>query len=211
VILLDGDLQDPSEVIPAFVEAFRGGAEVVLGVRRSRADRGWRRAGIAVFHLAFGAISRANAREDTSTYSLFSASALAAMRQLPERRAYLPGMREWIGFRQATVLYDRAPRHDGLPKQTFRRLARYAVDAVYGYLGAPLWALLVAGLVSLGAAPAAATVGQWLLAATAAFAALQLLGLALVAGHPERLLEEVHGRPTYLVSRRIGAFGEGQG
>jgi polyisoprenyl-phosphate glycosyltransferase len=127
VVIMDGDLQDPPEVIPDLVERWRAGAVVVKAERRSRQDRGWRRLAFGVFHRAFSWISDLPMNGDIGVFSLLDRRAVDEVLLLPERNRFLPGLRTWIGFDQQTVLYDRHARAGGNPKQTLTRLVRYSV------------------------------------------------------------------------------------
>ena len=136
VVTMDADLQDPPEVIPALVAAWRDGAEVVRARRRTRADTGLRRAGFDLFHAIFGRLSDYPIEPKTGTFGVLGRAAVDAFHQLPERNRFFPGLRAWIGFPTADVPYDRHERAAGKPQQTFRRLVRYALDGVFSFLAA---------------------------------------------------------------------------
>ena len=138
VVTMDADLQDPPELIPELVVAWRGGAEVVRAVRRTRRETGFRRAACDSFHKTFGLLSDFPIEPNSGTFGLLGRSAVEAFNQLSERNRYFPGLRAWVGFSRADVPYDRLDRAAGQPQQTFRRLVRYALDGVFSFSCLPL-------------------------------------------------------------------------
>ena len=145
VILLDGDLQDPPELIPEMVEAWKNGGQVVLARRRSRQETGIRRLGFEAFHRVFKHLIDVHVPPNTGTYSLLDREALNALRNLPEAHRFFPGLRAWIGFDQVFVEYDRHDRYLGTPKQTIKRLFRYASDGILSFSFKPLRLMTVSG------------------------------------------------------------------
>jgi dolichol-phosphate mannosyltransferase len=219
VVLIDADLQDPPEVIPEMVESWRGGADVVLAERRSRRDTGLRRAGFALFHRFFRFVTDFPIPADTGIFGLLDRRAADELRRLSERNRFLPGLRSWIGFRTATVEYDRAERAAGEPKQTLRRLVRYAMDGVLSFSYKPLRLMTWAGaLVSLaGFSLACYFIAKRLLGIETAdtgfttlvtlilfMGGLQLLALGLVSEYIARIYDEVKNRPLYIVGATHG-------
>jgi hypothetical protein len=144
---MDGDLQDPPEVIPDLVLRWLGGAVVVRALRRSRQESGIRRLGFRAFHAAFGWISDLPMSGDVGVFSLLDRKAVDAVLNLPERNRFLPGLRTWIGFEQQTVEYDRQPRASGAPKQSLSRLIRYAFDAIFSFSYKPLRVMVTMGAI----------------------------------------------------------------
>ena len=125
LVFMDADLQDPPEVIPEMVSRWHNGVEVVLAERRSRAETGLRGIMIKGFHILLPHFTGKLNMRNSGNFGLLSNKALLAMRQLPERNRYYPGLRSWIGFRCEAVSYDRESRKAGSPKQTFRHLLLY--------------------------------------------------------------------------------------
>jgi dolichol-phosphate mannosyltransferase len=219
VVLMDGDLQDPPEVVPELVAAWRAGGQVVLAVRRSRAERGLRRLLLSAFHALFGWVSDFPIARDTGIFCLLDRSAQDALRSLGESHRFLPGLQSWIGFERRTVEYDRGPRAAGMPKQSYRRLVRYALDAVFGFSYKPLRLMTISGLAvsAFGFALAAFFIVRRLLGIEIAqigfttlitmvlfLGGLQLIAIGLLGEYLGRIYDEVKGRPLYIVSRRHG-------
>ena len=219
VVLIDADLQDPPELIPELYRAWRDGAEVVLAQRRSREDRGVRGVGFRAFHTLFRFITDFPIPADTGIFGLLDRRAADQLRRLSERNRFLPGLRSWIGFATTTVYYDRAGRAAGEPKQTLRRLVRYAMDGVLSFSYKPLRLMTYAGaLVSLaGFSLAVYFITKRLLGIETAetgfttlvtlilgMGGVQLLALGLVGEYIARIYDEVKNRPLYIVSRTHG-------
>jgi len=214
VVTMDADLQDPPEVIPALVAAWRDGAEVVRATRRTRAETGLRRVGFDFFHALFGHLSDYPIEPNSGTFGLLGHHAVAAFHQLPERNRFFPGLRAWIGFATADVPYDRQERAAGQPQQTFRRLVRYALDGVFSFSHLPLRLLTYAGvftgtigfclglyyvikrLIAIETAPTGFTT----LAALVLFlGGVQLIAIGVLGEYLGRVYDEVKQRPVYLV------------
>jgi glycosyltransferase involved in cell wall biosynthesis len=224
VVTMDGDLQDPPELIPELVAAWRGGAEIVRAVRRSRAETGLRRAWLDLFHALFGRLSDFPIEPNTGTFGLLGRDAVEAFHRLPERHRFFPGLRAWIGFSSAEVFYDRQLRAAGQPQQTWRRLLRYAADGVFSFSYLPLRALTYVGLSvsALGFALGLffiakrlfdverAPMGFTTLIAVVTFlGGVQLIGIGVLGEYLARVYDEVKNRPLYLVKRSPPANSDG--
>jgi glycosyltransferase involved in cell wall biosynthesis len=214
VVTMDADLQDPPELIPELVAAWRSGAEVVRAVRRSRRERGVRRVGFEVFHALFGRLTDIPIESNAGTFGLLGRPALEAFSRLPERHRFFPGLRAWIGFATAEVAYDRQERAAGTPKQTFRRLVRYAVDGFFSFSYLPLRILTYTGVAVSGLGfllglyfiakrllgIETATTGFTTLVSLVTFlGGIQLIGIGILGEYLGRVYDEVKQRPIYLV------------
>jgi glycosyltransferase involved in cell wall biosynthesis len=216
VVTMDADLQDPPECIPELVARWRGGAEVVRAVRRSRQETGSRRLGMDAFHRLFNRISDYPIEANTGTFGLLDRQAVDAMNRLPERHRFFPGMRSWVGFATAEIHYDRQERAAGQPQQTLRRLARYAFDGVFSFSYLPLRLITYTGL-AVGTAGfllglyyvikrviniETAPTGFTTLAALVLFlGGVQLIGIGVLGEYLARVYDEVKERPLYLIKR----------
>ena len=138
VVLMDADLQDPPELIPTLLEAWRNGAEVVFTTKRTRAEPLARRAPFGGFHLLYHRLARIPSPLGAVNFSLIDRAALDAVLAMPERSRYLPGLRYWVGFRQVEVAYDRPERAVGRPSMTLSKLLKLALDGIFGFSHLPL-------------------------------------------------------------------------
>jgi polyisoprenyl-phosphate glycosyltransferase len=216
VITMDADLQDPPELIPEMVMRWREGAEVVRAVRLSRQETGARRLGMDLFHALFSRLSDFPIEANVGTFGLMDRCALEALRQLPERNRYFPGLRSWVGFKTAEIHYHRQERAAGRPQQTLRRLAKYAVDGLFSFSYLPLRVVSYAGIfiASLGFAAAVfyaarrlagietAPTGYTTLVTIVLFlGGVQLIGIGVLGEYLARIYDEVKQRPLFLVRK----------
>ncbi|MCU0723956.1 MAG: glycosyltransferase family 2 protein [Planctomycetes bacterium] len=224
VVVMDADLQDPPEVIPRLLEAWRGGAEVVLARRRRRQESGLRRRlGFALFHRFFRLLSDLPVTSNTGVFSLLDRRVAAELARLTERNRFLPGLRSWVGFRTAAVEFDREARAAGEPKQSFRRLARYAFDGVFSFSLKPLRLMTLIGVLvsALGFVTASYFIVKRIVGAETALTGfttlvslvlflggLQLIAIGVVGEYLGRVYDEVKSRPLYIVRSRHGFPGE---
>jgi polyisoprenyl-phosphate glycosyltransferase len=213
LILLDGDLQDPPELIPEMVKAWRDGAEVVLARRRSRQETGLRRLGFETFHRVFKYFIDVEIPPNTGTFSLLNREALGALQRLPESHRFFPGLRAWIGFRQTFVEYDRQDRYKGTPKQNFKRLFKYAIDGILSFSFKPLRIMTAIGfcicavsflaaimfsIKRLMGAESAALGFTTLCCAIFILGGLQMIGMGILGEYIGRIYEESKSRPLFV-------------
>lgn len=219
VITMDADLQDPPELIPELVAAWKGGSEVILAVRRSREETGLRRAGFDFFHRIFQRLTDFPIEANTGTFGLLSKQAVEAFVQLPEKHRFFPGLRAWVGFTQGEVIYDRKERAAGQPGQTFKRLVRYALDGIFSFSRLPLRLLTLSGLTIAFVGFAIGTffivrrvlgfeIAQTgfttLVTLTLFLGGIQLIGIGVIGEYLGRVYDEVKRRPNYIVRRKTG-------
>jgi glycosyltransferase involved in cell wall biosynthesis len=212
VIVMDGDFQDPPEVLPDLINAWRNGAEVVVGVRRSRQERRKVLAKLfPLFYRVLGAISDYPIPLDAGIFSLMDRKAVNSIISMREKNRYLPGLRAWVGYKNAIVYYDRQDRAAGEGKLSFISRIKYAMDAVTSFSYKPLRLSFV--LFGLSAGISAILVASMLVASTpVAMAALGiagavffvggllLLSLGLLGEYVGRVYDEVRNRPLSLIS-----------
>jgi glycosyltransferase involved in cell wall biosynthesis len=220
VILMDGDMQDPASVIPDLVAAWRRGAQVVVAERSSRAERGVRGWLFRSFYKILGALSDYPIPLNAGIFGLLDRQAANAVAQLTETNRYLPGLRAWVGFPTAVVAYERVERAAGQPKQTFWKLLRYGLDAIFSFSYKPLRLSLFVGLfvaffaMLYGAALICCRlfgVGMFgipvvdgyttTIVAILFLGGVQLISIGILGEYLGRVYDEVKRRPLYLVRR----------
>jgi polyisoprenyl-phosphate glycosyltransferase len=218
VVMMDADLQDPPELLPRFIDAWRSGAEVVYAVRRRRPEGAWKRAAYAAFYRTVRVIAEIDVPLDSGDFCLLDRRVVSALRALPEHNRFLRGLRSWVGFSQVGVEYERDPRHAGAPKYTLRKLLRLALSGYVGFSAMPLRAASLLGLLT---ALAGFLVALWvvytkvadipsprgwvsLMAVVLLVAGVQLLVLGVVGEYLGRVYDEVRHRPLYIVRGRLG-------
>jgi len=212
VILMDGDFQDPPEVLPRLIESWEKGAEVVVAVRRSRQEsRKVLAALFPLFYRVLGTLSDYPIPLNAGIFSLMDRKAVDAIIALHETNPYLPGMRAWVGYKNAIVYYDRQDRAGGDGKLSFLSRIKYALDAITGFSYKPMRlsfvlfasccsvAFLLA-VAMLFAPSAIATAGLGVAAAVFLVGGLLFLSVGILGEYIGRVYDEVRDRPLSLIS-----------
>jgi glycosyltransferase involved in cell wall biosynthesis len=138
VMVMDGDLQDPPEVIPQFVQVWREGSDVVYAVRQKRKESSLKQLGYFTFYRLLRAISDIEIPLDSGDFCLMDRRVVEALRNLPERARFVRGLRTFVGFRQVGLAYERAAREAGQPKYSLPALIRLAIDGLVSFSSYPL-------------------------------------------------------------------------
>jgi glycosyltransferase involved in cell wall biosynthesis len=214
VILLDGDLQDPPEVIPSFVEKWREGYDVVYGERVQRQAPFHMQKLYKAFYRLFRRLAYVDIALDAGDFSLIDRRVVEVMNAMPETHRFLRGLRAWVGFRQIGIPYVRPERMFGTTTNNFRKNLGWARRAIVSFSYAPLdlitgLALMVvaASFISLVVQvvlhvvdPSAAPKGLTTLIVIVLFlGGIQLLCLAIIGTYLGHMYEEVKGRPAFVV------------
>jgi glycosyltransferase involved in cell wall biosynthesis len=209
VVSLDADLQDPPEVIPEMLRAWREGADIVFGVRKSRdGDSLFKRATASLFYWGVNCVGGHHVRRNSGDFRLLSRRCVAILDEFPENGRFFREMVGWIGFPSAEVRYRRQPRRAGQTKYSLHRMYQLACNAMVSATTRPLryslYAAILALTMSVGSLAAAvwpAARGVTIPIATISFGtAIVLLGQAIQGLYLERVFNESRHRPTYLVS-----------
>jgi len=211
VILMDGDFQDPPEVLPQLIEAWQGGAEIVVGVRRSRQEKRKVLAKLfPLFYRVLGMLSDYPIPLNAGIFSLMDRRAIDSVNSLGERNRYLPGLRAWVGYRNAIVYYDRQDRLGGDGKLSFISRIKYAMDAITSFSYKPLRlsfalfcfltsAAAVLALSMLLSRSVIQSAGLGVAAAVFFVGGLLLLCLGVLGEYVGRVYDEVRGRPLSII------------
>lgn len=214
VVVIDSDLQDPPEVIPALIAKWREGYEVVYAVRAEREGETWFKLFTAhLFYRIIQALTDVTIPLEAGDFRLLDRKALDALKRMREQHRFVRAMVSWVGFRQIGVPYRRHARAAGETKYPFTKMLRLALDAITGFSMFPLklsmWAggaaVALGGVMALvllilrlnGAAPLA---GQGLTASLVLFmGGVQLWSIGILGEYVGRIYNEVRARPLYLV------------
>ena len=147
VIVCDADLQDSPEIMPAMIEKWRRGADVVYAVRVHRDAGLFKRMAYNAFYRILSAASEIDIPIDSGDFSLMDRQVVDAINALPERNRFVRGLRAWVGYRQQALPYDRPARTLGRTKYSLARLTRLAFDGIFDFSTKPLTMIFVFGLV----------------------------------------------------------------
>ena len=139
VVPIDADLQDPPELIAAFLAKWREGYDVVSGVRRQRKmDTPLKRWSAAMFYRSINKLAGVSIPENTGDFRLMDRRVVTATRRLREKNRFMKGLFAWVGFRHASVPYNRPERAAGRTKFNYWRLWNFALDGITGFSTVPL-------------------------------------------------------------------------
>ncbi|HEY3874967.1 MAG TPA: glycosyltransferase family 2 protein [Candidatus Kapabacteria bacterium] len=217
VVVMDGDLQDPPELIAELVRTWQDGNKVVVAKRRSRAEKGVKGMLFALFHKMLAKVSDMKMETGSGVFGLMDRRVVNDLLRLHERNRFLPGLRTWVGYKTANVLYDRDERAAGEPKQTFTRLVRYAFDAIFSFSLKPLraiWTLgFIVSIVSFLYALFLIAMRIFHINVVAGFTTptvailllggVQLISIGILGEYLGRIYDEVKQRPHYFISEVI--------
>ncbi len=218
VIIMDGDFQDPPQLIPEMVTAWKQGAEVVIARRTSRGEHGLRRLLFPLFYRTLGYISDYPIPLGVGVFGLMDCKVCRVLTDLQETNRFIPGLRSWVGFRTVFVNFDRPDRVSGKPKQTLLHLFKYGFDAILGFSYKPLrlglaFGLIMAAFASLAGFTLAVmriyhlgifrdnvvTGYTSLMCALLLMASIQLICTGILGEYIGRIYDEVKRRPLFVI------------
>lgn len=220
VVLLDGDLQDPPELIPEFVSHWREGHDVVYGERVKREASFLMRHAYRAFYRVFKRMAYVTVPLDAGDFSLIDRRVVDAINALPETQRFVRGLRAWVGYKQLGVPYVRPERMFGKTTNSFRKNLGWARRAIVSFSYAPLdmitgLALSVVGIATVGLvvqlgmriiAPGLAPKGLTTVISVVLFiGGIQLLCLAIIGSYLAHMYEEIKRRPAYVIESVLNA------
>ena len=217
VAVLDGDLQDPPELLPEFFGKLDEGWDVVYGIRRQRRGAILKRLSYFVFYRLLHRLADIDIPLDVGDFCVMSRRIVDHLNWLPETDRFVRGLRAWVGFRQTGISYERDRRRAGVPKYTVAKLIQLSLDGLLSFSYAPLRWLAGAGFVLCTISFIGILVvfyrylftpyvpGYTSLAILVLFfGGVQLLTGGLIGEYVGRTAQQVKGRPLYLVDELIG-------
>lgn len=220
VVIIDGDLQDPPEVVLEMIPLWREGYEVVHAIRRRRAGESRMKLWTARwFYRLMHRLSDVDFPVDAGDFRLVDRRVADVVRGMREPDRYLRGMFAWVGFRQTNVSYDRDERFAGKTKNSWRSMISFAIDGILGFSVAPLRFILGLGFVIsvlsmavgvvaivLKVAGSLPNVQGWasLTVLVTFLAGIQLIVLGTIGLYVARAYEQGKDRPLYLIASAEG-------
>jgi dolichol-phosphate mannosyltransferase len=222
VVIIDADLQDPPELIPEMLDAWRNGSHVVYAQRRIRqGEKPVKKLTAWAFYRIMEALAEIPIPRDTGDFRLMDRAVVRAVLRCKENPRFVRGLVAWAGFKQTSILYDREPRHSGETKYNISKLTRLALDAIFGFSLTPLRILLWTGLSLLfvGAAILSTLIVVNLLADNAPFGDLaillsasvflngfQLTALGVVSYYLGNMFKQTQARPMFIIAEEETGF-----
>jgi glycosyltransferase involved in cell wall biosynthesis len=217
VVMLDGDLQDPPELIPQLLERWRAGSEVVYAVREARpGETMFKTTTARWFYKLFRRLAQIDLAGESGDFRLMDRRALDVLLAMPERNRFLRGMSVWVGFTQTAVPFTREARGAGETKYTLPKMLRFSFDAITSFSYAPLqWATflgftcsalaflgipltIVARYANIYSRGVPSVILLILL-----LGGIQLICVGIIGEYVGRIYDEVKHRPLYVVRQRI--------
>ncbi len=219
IIPLDADLQDPPELIPDLVAKWREGNDMVIAIRRDRrGDSVVKRLSANLFYRAIGRMSDVPIPANAGDYRVMDRRVVDALGCMPERTRFMKGIFAWVGFKQASIVFDRPARVAGSSKWSFWKLWNFALDGIFSFSTLPLriwtyfgaiiafFALAYAGLIAVRTLVQGVDVPGYasIMVILLFFSGVNMIGLGIIGEYLGRVFIEVKQRPLYLVRHAIG-------
>jgi polyisoprenyl-phosphate glycosyltransferase len=216
VVMLDGDLQDPPEVIPDMVERWREGADVVYAVRsRREGETAFKRTTASWFYRLFRRMADIDLTPESGDFRLMDRRPLDVLLAMPERNRFLRGMSVWVGFTQTAVTFEREARTAGKTKYTLRRMLRFSFDAITSFSHRPLQFATLLGFAFSALAFLAiplTVVARYTniyergvpttIVIVLLLGGIQLICVGIIGEYVGRIYDEVKHRPLYVVRKK---------
>jgi glycosyltransferase involved in cell wall biosynthesis len=228
VVVMDADLQDPPQAVIRMVETWRGGADVVYGIRTKRKESFLKRTAYSLFYLIFQRLANIDAPIDAGDFSLIDRKVLNIINELPEKNRFFRGLRAWSGFRQAGVEYERDARAAGSSKYSLRKLIALAKDGIFNFSTVPLSGVFYLGILMSSLSFAALLIVLVLricdirifgmrasdvqgfsstILTILLIGGIQLVSTGVLGEYIGRIYNETKGRPSYVVREKVDVHG----
>ncbi|MBX3255537.1 MAG: glycosyltransferase family 2 protein [Chitinophagaceae bacterium] len=217
VFIIDADLQDPPELLTAFYQKLKEGYDIVYGIRRNRKESWIKRGSYYLFYRLINKIATLRFPVDAGDFSLISRRAVDVINLFPEEAVFIRGIRSWIGFKQAGMEYNRAPRVKGSTRYSYTKLLRLAMNGFYNFSEVPIRLISYLGIASISIALIYLivtlinkivyhTVPQGftaILFTIVLFGGVQLLSIGVIGEYIIRTFFQVKNRPPFIIDKKI--------
>jgi len=217
VMIIDGDLQDPPELLADYYAKFKEGFDIIYAVRKKRKENIFKRSAYFIFYRILERISYIKIPLDSGDFSFISRRVVDIMNAMPEESRYLRGMRTWVGFRQYGMEYERSERNAGESKYSILQLIKLAQNGIFNFSEFPIKVITFIGfftiLISLiylvytlvqkivfNNVPPGFTA---LLIAIILFSGVQLFSIGVLGEYILRIFFQVKGRPLFIIKNTI--------
>lgn len=226
VLVLDGDLQDPPELLTSFLEKLDEGFDVVYGIRKKRKESPLKKLAYWSYYRLMQSIAQIELPLDSGDFGLISRKALNYLNSMPEQNRYIRGMRSWIGFKQTGIEYERSARFSGETKYSWKKLFELAYSGIFNFSSFPVKFITRLGIFSIlgggiyliyiiinklffDTVPDGYTS---LIAAIIVFSGVQLISLGIIGEYVLRIYQQSQQRPLFIIDKviRNGEATDGQ-
>lgn len=215
VIVMDGDLQDPPELIRELIKKWKQGFDVVYAVRRKRKAKFFKNIAYKLYYKIKSVMSDDPVQRDAGDFSLLDRKVVDVINRLPEKERYMRGLRAWVGFRQTSLEYERPARESGKTKYSFLKLVKLALQGVTSTSVKPLFisgllvvlsifiifGIIIFVFLSKAYLPDNQMPKGWasLMITIAFLSGCQLISTWFLSLYIAKLYKEILSRPTYIV------------
>ena len=218
IFIIDGDLQDPPELLPQFYNKLLEGYDVVYAVRKNRKENYFKKGTYYLFYRIFNAITKIKMPLDSGDFSLISRRVANILCKMPEESRFIRGMRSWVGFSQTGIEYERDSRTKGKSKYSFRALLRLAYSGIFNFSEFPVKFIKRIGYVAIVVAMGYLFYNMYakfimhapipqgytsLLFILIFFSGLQFVSIGLLGEYVLRVFFQVKNRPLFIIKERI--------
>ena len=218
VMCIDGDLQDPPELLPDFYKLYQQGYDVVYGVRKNRKEGPLLKLLFYLYYRIQKRVTNIDIAIDSGDFALLSRKVVDIMNQLPEESRYLRGLRSWVGFKQIGFEYDRPARKAGETKYSAGKLLKLSFNGIFNFSSLPIRFITNLGFVTIFIALAYFThtlIKKFILHIPVIegftglmftiilFSGVQLLSLGIIGEYVVSIFFQVKQRPLFIIKRKI--------
>lgn len=218
IMIIDGDLQDPPELVTDFYKLYKEGYDVIYAIRKGRKE-GWLLTRMfSLYYRIQKKLVDIDVPLDSGDFSMVSRRVIDLMNQLPEESRYLRGLRTWLGFKQIGVEYDRPERVEGETKYPISKRIAIALNGIFNFSEVPVKFITYLGIATslLAVFYFAYTLVKkfvfdipvaegftGLLFTIILFSGVQLISLGVIGEYVLRIFFQVKGRPLFVIKQRI--------
>jgi len=214
VVIIDGDLQDPPELIFELYSRHKEGYEVVYAQRRSRSGESiFKKYTAKLFYKILNKITNVEIPVDTGDFRIIGRKVVEALKQMPEQNKFLRGQIAWIGFKQTAVLFDRDERKAGTSGYPFSKMLKFALDGITGFSERPLafvtrlgfwvssFSLVVIIYALISHFMLERTITGWtsIIISTMFIGGIQLFSIGIIGEYISRINTNTRKRPLYFI------------
>jgi polyisoprenyl-phosphate glycosyltransferase len=217
VMIIDGDLQDPPELLSKFYELFKLGNDIIYGVRRKRKENLFKKISYLLFYRLLFKIANINIQLDSGDFCFLSRKVVDSINNMAEESRFLRGMRAWVGFKQYGLTYERETRAMGQPKYTLNKLIKLALNGVFNFSEFPvkfitflgLCSILISGIYFLytifskllfNDVPTGFTA---IIFTIVLLSGVQLISISILGEYIIRIFFQVKNRPLFIIKNKI--------
>lgn len=216
-MIIDGDLQDPPELVKEFYELLVNGYDVIYAIRKNRKESFLKKVAYSTYYRLQKKISSFNIPIDSGDFSMLSRRVVDNMNNMPEQSRYLRGMRAWVGFKQIGYEYDRDQRNAGETKYSWNKLFELAFNGIFNFSDFPVKFITRMGFITVvfsliyfgyniyrklfyNDVPQGFTAT---ILAIILFSGVQLISLGLIGEYVLRIYNQVRNRPLFIIEKII--------